>query len=123
MTREEAVLILDPETRLKYLTEIEYKAGFAGVGSVSNAVKEALNMAIAALREQPQWINVEERLPECDEKCLCRYTFGEKGRMYFYQVLDYYATDPQPHFQHAGKGSEMRVTHWMPLPEPPKEEV
>ena len=69
----------------------------------------------------PQWIPVTERLPERDEKCLCRYTFGEKELMYFYQVLDYYATDPQPHFQHTLGDNGMRVTHWMPLPKPPED--
>ena len=86
-------------------------------------VCEAMILAYGALENQPFWISVEERLPERDEKCLCRYTFGSDGVMYFCQVLDYYATDPQPHFQHAGGESKMRVTHWMPLPEPPKEEV
>ena len=118
MTREEAIKVLDEWVGTGRVEEdcfIHFEADL-------DDVETALDMAIAALREQPQWISVEERLPECDEKCLCRYTFGEKGRMYFYQVLDYYATDPQPHFQHAGNGSEMRVTHWMPLPEAPKED-
>ena len=92
---------------------------------------DALDMAIAALREQgncckngnSSWISVEDRLPERDERVLCRYTFGEDGLMYFYQVLDYYATDPQPHFQHTLGDTRMRVTHWMPLPEPPEVEV
>ena len=82
----------------------------------------ASNMAMGEALRKQQWISVDERLPGRDEKCLCRYTFGTRAKMYFYQVLDYYATDPQPHFQHAGKGSGMRVTHWMPLPEAPKEE-
>lgn len=68
-----------------------------------------------------KWIPVTERLPERDEKCLCRYTFGEDGKMFFYQVLDYYATDPQPHFQHTLGESKMRVTHWMPIPKPPED--
>lgn len=54
MTREEAIKILDPETRLEYLVEIEYKAGFRGAGAVADAMKEALDMAIAALREQEE---------------------------------------------------------------------
>ena len=52
MTREEAIKILDPETRLEYLVEVEYKAGFRGAGAVADAMKEALDMATAALREQ-----------------------------------------------------------------------
>ena len=67
-----------------------------------------------------EWISVKERLPECDMPCLCQYVFGN-GKMAFYQVLDYYFTEKVPHFQHELGGTGMRVTHWMPLPEPPKE--
>ncbi len=41
--------------------------------------------------------------------------------MMFMQVLNYYAIDPKPHFQHESMGET--VTHWMPLPEPPEEET
>ena len=67
----------------------------------------------------PKWISADERLPERDEQVLCRYIFGEHNDIPFYQVLDYYAFDPHPHFQHEGT-SGMCITHWMPLPEPPK---
>lgn len=123
MTREEAIERI--QVHLAYMGQYE-----------APKTKKALCMAIAALREQASnesqrvfntsnalggWVSVAERLPECDQRVLCRYTFGDDGRMYFYQVLDYYATDPQPHFQHTLGDSKMRVTHWMPLPEPPKE--
>ena len=67
-----------------------------------------------------RWIPVTERLPEGDGHYLCRYGFEGAG-MTFYQTLDYYATDVQPHFQHEGLRG-MRVTHWMPLPEAPEVE-
>ena len=70
------------------------------------------------------WIPVTERLPEDDQRVLAYYGFdrgdGYLGMM-FVQVLDYFARDPRPHFQHEGANG-MKVTHWMPLPEPPKEE-
>lgn len=47
-----------------------------------------------------KWIPVTERLPEQDGPYLCIYHFGEYPRMTFTQVLDYYATDIVPHFQH-----------------------
>ena len=75
---------------------------------------------IAVLRERQKWIPVTERLPEGDGHYLCRYGFGRAGST-FYQTLDYYATDVQPHFQHEGARG-MRVTHWMPLPEAPEVE-
>lgn len=68
------------------------------------------------------WVSVEDRLPEKDEKCLCRYGFeknGIKHKMMFTGCLDYYACDLQPHWQHGS--TELFVTHWMPLPDPPKE--
>ena len=69
-----------------------------------------------------EWIPVSERLPERDGRYLCNYYFGEHRNMTFTSVLDYYATDPVPHFQHTLGDTMMQVTHWMPLPEPPKGE-
>ena len=70
-----------------------------------------------------EWISVKDRLPEIDTKVICRYGFekdGKRSRMMFTGCLDYYACDAEPHFQHASSG--LYVTHWMPIPEPPKEE-
>ena len=69
-----------------------------------------------------KWIPVTERLPEKDGQYLCNYHFGEHPTMTFTRVLDYYATDIVPHFQHTLGDGSMKVTHWMPLPEPPKGE-
>lgn len=69
-----------------------------------------------------QWIPVTERLPEKDGHYLCNYHFGEYPKMTFTQVLDYYATDIVPHFQHTLGDGSMKVTHWMPLPTPQKGE-
>ena len=69
-----------------------------------------------------KWIPVTERLPEKDGHYLCNYHFGEYPKMTFTQVLDYYATDIVPHFQHTLGDGSMKVTHWMPLPEAPKED-
>lgn len=76
---------------------------------------------IAVLRERGKRVAVTERRPKRDGRYLCWYTFG-KGRdsvlyqsMVFCQVLDYYATDPRPHFQHEGTHG-MAVTHWMEIP-------
>lgn len=55
-----------------------------------------------------QWISVEDRLPEEDQKVLA-YTAESQGTFEEYRLC----------FGWAIKG---RVTHWMPLPEPPKEE-
>lgn len=68
-----------------------------------------------------KWIPVEERLPEYDIKALCRYVYGRRKDRAFYQALDYYASDPRPRFQFEGFRN-LRVTHWMPMPEPPEGE-
>ncbi|MEG1896537.1 MAG: DUF551 domain-containing protein [Oscillospiraceae bacterium] len=68
-----------------------------------------------------EWIKVEDRLPKTNEKVLCCYHFNKHIDMPFISVLSYYASDEVPHFQHTLGDDKMRVTHWMPLPEPPKE--
>ena len=68
-----------------------------------------------------KWIPVTERLPEKAADYLCRCIVNNYDNMPFYMVLRYILVDTNPHFQHETKGG-MKVTHWMPLPEPPKGE-
>lgn len=68
-----------------------------------------------------RWIPVSERKPEKNGRYLCRYVFNDYYDMPFEQVISYFATDKKPHFQNEGEDLGMKVTHWMPLPEPPKE--
>lgn len=68
-----------------------------------------------------KWVSVKDRLPELDEQCLCCYRFRNEG-MRFIGVLTYFAADNEPHWQHEKGVSGLKVTHWMPLPELPKEE-
>lgn len=78
---------------------------------------------IMELREQRRWIPVDERLPEGDGLVFVYYGFSEGGEisdMRFFSVMDYYATDPKPHFQHEGYRG-LTVTHWRPLPPAPEE--
>ena len=73
----------------------------------------------------PRWISVEDDRKPKHREVLCRYVFDGDSEC-FYAVLTYYAYGDNgyvtgPHF--TGEGlHDMRVTHWMPLPEPPKEE-
>ena len=100
--------------------------------------EKLLDLIIAAKREDPEtgsftewltdyllangvtvqkWIPVSERLPDVGDRCLCNVkSFAFPGSFYqailkydkFGFVEDCIYTDD--------------VTHWMPLPEPPKEE-
>ena len=82
------------------------------------------------------WIKVEDRLPEKHCYCLVvrhyhtspdlkhvRYAFFTKDREYARSQNKYYSRKNQGklsvHFDVAEAGHV--VTHWMPLPEPPKE--
>lgn len=76
---------------------------------------------IAVLREKLRRVPVAERLPEKDGQYLCWYGFDPNRNVLFCQVLDYYATDPMPHFQHEGLNG-MTVTHWMEIPEVTQDE-
>ena len=62
---------------------------------------------------KPKWIPVTERLPDesiPSQHYLCWY----KGRV---RILKYWRT--RKRFESNGRVAN--VTHWMPLPEPPKE--
>ena len=91
------------------------------------AKREALNIAITAMGRsvQPRWISVKERLPGDEKPVLVYYGFWRKENagtaLRYTGTLSYFRFDPQPHWQHESTG--LIVTHWMPLPEPPKEEV
>lgn len=109
MTREEAIRILDPETTAEALEGIEYYAGFRGKEAAIKAVDNACILAVAALREQEErrWIPVTERLPDIGIEVL---VYSEDDGI----CVDYY---DGASFGYYG------VTHWMPLPEPPKGET
>ena len=73
---------------------------------------DRLHMAVLELlKEQQQWIRVEDRLPERYKKVL---TYG----------TDYGVQENWLIRVEKGISWSMgyHITHWMPLPEPPKEE-
>lgn len=83
-----------------------------------NALKYARRAYEAGYRKQ-EWISVEERLPETTCECLA---VGKSGCIfllcYSSRYMAFNATD--------GDGEDRwkvnDITHWMPLPEPPKGE-
>ena len=65
----------------------------------------------------PEWIPVTEGLPEVGDRCLCNVkSFAFPGS--FYQAILKY--DKYGFVEGCIYTDD--VTHWMPLPEPPKEE-
>ena len=68
------------------------------------------------------WIPVTERLPELDSDVLCRlkgFCYGGRTQVCRYRKADKYIN--HPYFDHHRNGFPV-VTHWMPLPTPPKED-
>lgn len=123
MTREEAIKTI--ETAIAEV-EWEYPMDYA----------VAFEMAITALREQESncpeieaikgveidqvktgWIPVTERLPENDNEVLT--ASGQTVQILFYDHddADWYTVDSDISVHLFCDN----VTHWMPLPEPPKE--
>ena len=81
---------------------------------------------IAALREKvPQWISVEDRMPDtvpCDagteySEAVVIWTNGNKAMIAVWDGIDWIC--PCDFWEAWGE----EITHWMPLPEPPKEDT
>lgn len=66
------------------------------------------------LKSMPRWISVKERLPENDDRML---TVGKRGGI---QICRY--SKGTKMWWTKGNASVATVTHWMPLPKPPKED-
>ena len=66
-----------------------------------------------------KWIPVTERLPDNCKDHLCLCNIDGHTEYPFAMVLRYYLVDEKPHFQHESEHG-LHVTHWMPIPEPPK---
>ena len=60
-----------------------------------------------------KWISVEERLPEPLVGVLVHHEDGEIYVGVWFKSFSHFL----------GEDDDNRVTHWMPLPEPPKEDV
>lgn len=111
MTREEAI------KELKNIKENIFWGDEYGVCFRDEWV-EAYEVAISALREQSQWISVKERLPEAGERVLTtdgafvgEMYINKQGKWQRYNVND------------SSLLMALDILWWMPLPEPPEEEV
>ena len=112
MTRGEAIKVLkNTEGNINYdarREEIYFTHEWVG----------AYEMAISALREQPRWISVEERMPKDGIRVLALHDDGVVrigiSRGYFPAVVSK---------THTKAFGITEVTHWMPLPKMPEVEV
>ena len=150
MTREEAIKYLSEELEKTKAVVALTERDFGVSESVWHTETAAFKLAIAALRaeegvaklseflqeklgEQESgscknctdhgncsqkgngWISVEERLPEVESSYL---TYTDKGSI----IIDSFCIYPE-HGTKFWVGGNGRVTHWMPLPEAPKEDT
>ena len=84
--------------------------------------EEAVNYLIAHGVTVQEWIPVTERLPEEGEYVLCvlkGFSYGGKIQVCKFVPADKFKE--KPYFEHFRNGFPS-VTHWMPLPNPPKAE-
>lgn len=111
-----------------YISREAVKTGMIRYGFTAPdmTVTEFVEDELPAADVEPahRWIPCSERLPEVDDNYLCVYHF-EAGNNYV-STLFFYATDQNPHFQCEGFQCEglrgLKITHWMPHPEPPEDE-
>ena len=93
--------------------------------NLSEQLESETEYATALNSYVPQWIPVSEKLPEIDEKHHCSkdvLAYLKDGGMCFTALEENILG--QAWFEcerHPVVEEEMIVTHWMPLPSPPKE--
>lgn len=85
--------------------------------------------ALELMKEPPQWISVDDRMPP-DDQMVIGYTPVD-GYMFigFHKIHKYSLKDASYSYSYwyiitsmrSTKHMHKKVTHWMPLPEPPKE--
>lgn len=78
----------------------------------------SVNRRIQAEKAVPKWISVKDRLPEPDTKVLV-YGRNEYG---VYCITCHYSAHRKWLYHNRTTAEGKTITHWMPLPEPPKEE-
>lgn len=105
---------------------------FSGCGSILKRQAADMLEKLAAEKDakKPEWISVEERLPEFNQNVLVygvglpKYGFEGQtaiaitsytNHKYGFDIVGW--NEPWQYFS-----ADYKITHWMPLPEPPKEE-
>lgn len=102
---------------VKVGTERAFLAGYQAARLNSEGISSTQSIGVQAAKDQladggkvmPEWISVEERLPKEGEQIFVVYS-GE------------HCKDVHLSCYENGWSSLIDVTHWMPLPEAPKDE-
>jgi len=94
----------------------------------ADAIEELLAELVATRNQLPKWVSVEKLLPERTNPFHARDVFLVRLRsgciktlFYEYDNSDRCRTGMSPLFKEGWVETATPVTHWMPLPEPPKE--
>lgn len=90
--------------------------GMCFIEDVETAIEQAPDIDPESLR--PAWIPVTERLPEENDVYIVSAFDGHGRRTTFAQWQNRFKR-----WYLTGARSYWKVTHWMPLPEPPKDEL
>ena len=72
---------------------------------------------VKLVEQLPRWISVSERLPE-PGYCLAYMKSGLFSDRFYINIVEY-----DGHYFYEDRLATERVTHYMPLPQPPKEET
>ena len=92
------------------------------IGAPGGARKLMVEAPTADVAPRAEWISVEERLPEPNEECLVSERVGDRvvidlGELVQYcdgRIFGWMTTNDWD------EGEGCKITHWMPLPDPPK---
>ena len=123
---EDAILILREEHQQRTDGYATYLAHGGKGDPAEEASLDALAMAISAL-EKTKWISVKDRLPDNKEHdWVLAQVVEDNGFMHIPRVMEYRQLKNDWFEEIYGWLSEhngvFTITHWMPLPKPPKGE-
>ena len=93
------------------------------IDELLDSVETLDNLTDMLMECVPQWISVKERLPEPETEVIAAFDDGYVWAMWQkWSLTDEYEEGESPfdYYKDVGAGIHT-VTHWMPLPEPPKE--
>ena len=94
---------------------------FSAMNGGTKIQREAIDVAIEAIRSEPHWIPVTERPPETTDAVLTTYIVnGDRSRRYV-EESSYYWSDESwcsPWDEYRDVGTSIDVIAWMPMPAP-----